>query len=275
MTLVFDGKAHAKLKEAEIAKKVCKLKKAGITPKLAVFLVGNDSASRLYVSIKKKVAEKMGVTLEVRGQGLKVSKEGIIKEIKTLNKDDSVQGIMVQLPLPKSFSKQDRKEIVNAIALEKDVDGLRGDSLFIHPTAAAVMQVVKVAEERLERRFGNVAVVGCRGMVGKPLVKELEKRGYKVSGIHSQTKNITTITKKADMVISAAGVFELIKASMVKSGVVVIDVGAPKGDIAGQVCKKASFISPAPGGVGPLTVAYLLENLVHVAEVKLAKSKKL
>jgi methylenetetrahydrofolate dehydrogenase (NADP+)/methenyltetrahydrofolate cyclohydrolase len=251
MAIVFDGRAYAAKKEEE-------LKRLGRHLKLVSILIGDDPASILYVNLKRKVAEQVGAELEVRRLESEVRNEDLINEIRSLNEDTSVNGIMIQLPLPENLRSR-TQEIINQIDPKKDVDGLREDSPYLHPTSKAVVQII----EESKRNSGVVCVIGATGMVGKPLVKELRRRGYEVIECNSETENLQQKTLKADIVVSATGVPNLIKANMVKDGAVVIDVGSPKGDIDFEgVSKKVSFITPVPGGVGPVTITCLLENLL-------------
>jgi methylenetetrahydrofolate dehydrogenase (NADP+)/methenyltetrahydrofolate cyclohydrolase len=266
MTLVFDGRKFAEKKISELDKKVALLKNQGIHPKLASILVGEDPASKLYVSLKKKKAEGIGAEMDIYFLKEKENIETILALIDSLNSDLTVYGIMVQLPLPASFTKKDKEEIINSIKKEKDVDGLREDSPFLHPTAKAVIDVIK--ESRKEIDYGScpiVCVVGSGGMVGKPLVKELKAGRYEVIECGRDTKGLKEKTSKADILISATGIPGLITFGMIKKGATVIDVGSPKGDVNSEASKVAGFLTPVPGGIGPITIASLLENLVKAS----------
>ena len=275
MTHIFDGKAFAKDKEELIRDQVNRLIKKGIRPKLVSILVGEDPASVLYVNLKKRAAERIGAEVEVISLSLSssISVKEIQKTIEQFNNDNNVHGIMVQLPLPWNFSGKDRDEIINAIAKEKDVDGLRGDSPYAHPTAKAVLEVLEyaknVSKPSLKEEDLRIAVVGASGMVGRPLLREFKRKGIDAVGYNTKTINWQERIKEKDVVISATGVPDLIKESMVRDGVVLIDVGSPNGDIEKRTYEKASFISPVPGGVGPVTVSCLLENLVEAAFLKI------
>lgn len=262
MTIVFDGNSFAKVKEQQLTQKVFTIKENRITPKLVSILVGDDPASILYTALKRKAAERIGAIMEVKILDSAISSEEIIEGIKKLNDDTSVHGIMIQMPLP-AHLKPYRDEIVNSIKVEKDVDGLRENSNFIPATVKAVVLIMKEASKYL---FDNVVVVGSSGMVGKPLVKLLKELEYKVIGVDIDTPNLEEKTKKADLIISATGKAGLITPEMVKDGVVVIDVGSPKPDVELEVAKKASFITPVPGGVGPVTIISLLDNLIIASQ---------
>jgi len=275
MTHIFDGKAFAKDKEELIRDQVNRLIKKGIRPKLVSILVGEDPASVLYVNLKKRAAERIGAEVEVISLSLSssISVKEIQKTIEQFNNDNNVHGIMVQLPLPWNFSGKDRDEIINTIAKEKDVDGLREDSPYAHPTAKAVLEVLEyaknVSKPSLKEEDLRIAVVGASGMVGRPLLREFKRKGFDAVGYNTKTINWQERIKEKDVVISATGVPDLIKESMVRDGVVLIDVGSPNGDIEKRTYEKASFISPVPGGVGPVTVSCLLENLVEAALLKI------
>lgn len=251
MSIIFDGKTFASQREEKLKEKVRVLKEKGITPCLASILVGDNQASKLYVGLKKKAAERVGIRLEVFDS---------IDEIERLNKDKSVHGIMIQLPLPPEL--QDSKfQILDSIAPEKDVDGLRSDTKFLHPTAKAVIDIMNHALSLVTghrslitdyRPLTTVCVIGERGMVGAPLVRELKRLGY----------TLVTRSEEADILVSCTGVPGLIKPEMVKKGAIVIDVGSPRGDVDPEVKEKAFFITPVPGGVGPVTITCLLENLI-------------
>jgi methylenetetrahydrofolate dehydrogenase (NADP+)/methenyltetrahydrofolate cyclohydrolase len=184
-----------------------------------------------------------------------------------LNLDNTVYGIMIQMPLPVSLDEK-HDQIVNLINPEKDVDGLREDSSFLHPTSKAVIDILHEAEKNSEVSQYvkdsplRIVVVGATGMVGKPLVKELNEEGYDVIECNTKTKDLGAETVKGDVVISATGIQSLIKGDMVKENSILIDVGSPKGDFSPVALDKSAFYTPVPGGVGPVTIACLLENLV-------------
>ena len=282
MVTIFDGKTFAEKKIARLDKEVAKLKNGGIHPKLASIIVGEDPASLLYVSLKKKKAESIGAEMDIYFLKEKDFLETILALIDSLNSDPTVYGIMVQLPLPSIFSRQDREMVINSIRESKDVDGLRENSLFLHPTSKAVIDVIDESKNTIdynstcadmsssERCHGTnpiVCVVGATGMVGRPLVKELKKEGYQVIECDHDTKDLEQKTIKADILISVTGKPALITKDMVKVGATVIDVGSPKGDISLGVYEVAGFITPVPGGIGPITIASLLENLVKASKI--------
>lgn len=261
MTKIFGGRAFSIQKEKKLTKEIDKLKKRGITPKLVSILVGRDKASKLYVSLKKKAGERIGASVSVEHFPASADKKEIIDFVKGLEFHKEVHGIMIQLPLPKKLNSF-KKEIINAIPKDKDVDGLREDSDFNHPTSLAVLEIIKKASSPSKSVY---CVVGGKGMVGKNLVKLLKKQGKKVISCDSDTKNLKENCLKADVLISAVGKPKIIKSSMVKKGTIVIDVGSPGGDVDLLVQKKASFITPVPGGVGPVTISFLLDNLIKAS----------
>ncbi len=261
MAVIFDGRKFAEEKEATLAIRVLGLKARNVYPKLASILVGNNPASELYVNLKKKAAEKIGAEVDIYFIKENSKVDDLILLIDTLNVDETVNGIMIQLPLPKSFSKF-KKQIIESINPAKDVDGLRDDSQFLHPTSKAVIDILKFAEKGLDVKSKTICVVGATGMVGTPLVKVLKVEKYEVIEANTKTVDLASKLENADVVISATGVSDLIKPDMIKTDAIVIDVGSPKGDVEMGVSKRASFITPVPGGVGPVTISSLLENLL-------------
>lgn len=261
MAIIFDGRDFAAKKEAVLLSRVFGLKTRGVYPKLASIIVGEDPASKLYVGLKQKAAKRIGAEMDIYYLPEKVKLEDVILLIGTLNTDDTVQGIMIQMPLPGKLNDH-HDQIVNLIAPHKDVDGLQEDSEFLHPTSKAVIDILIEAEKQLEIKMKTVCVVGAFGMVGAPLVSELKVEGYKVTECGSKTPDIKSKTLEADVVISATGVPGLIKGEMVKKDAIVIDVGSPKGDVSPTAYEKAAFYTPVPGGVGPVTISCLLENLI-------------
>src|SRR5258706_3820203 len=259
MTIMFDGKQFAKQKENLLKEKVRSLK---IKPKLVSILVGNNSASLLYTKLKKAEATRIGITFEVKKLKEDEIAENIIDLIKKLNSDKKVNGIMVQLPLPSKL-KTKTKKILNTIDPKKDVDGLTSKSHFTQASARAISEIVKFVIEPLAYIGKKAAVVGASGMVGKGATTELKKLGFQVTECDIDTRDLYAKLHEVDIIVSATGEKELIKGEMLKEGVIAIDVGAPSGDFAFKsVAKVASFITPVPGGVGPVTIVCLLENLI-------------
>lgn len=278
MTYIFDGRGFARQKEETLQQRVRGLLEYGIKPKLVSIIVGDDPASVLYVNLKKKAAERIGCVLSVRREKSDIGKEKLIEMISLLNEDKTIFGIMVQLPLPENFTKEDREEIISSIDPDKDVDGLRVGSKFIPPTAKAVLNIIKEAEKYivlppLKARLYKVGVVGGSGFIGKQIAGALNGiNNYNIAVYDSETIDLRQKTGDLDILISVTGVPDLIKPDMVKDGAVLIDVGSPKGDIEKSAYDKAAFVSPVPGGVGPVTISCLLENLLDSLSDRIPKS---
>lgn len=264
----------------ELKKNIKKeIEKDGLTPSLAVIMVGDNKASKIYVRNKKKACEMVGINFAEINLPETISEELIINEIRRLNEDDLVNGILVQLPLPSGF---DEGKIINEISPLKDVDGLTYQNVgnlvlenecLVSCTPMGVMELLKMYNVPLKGK--DVCIVGRSNLVGKPLIQLLLQQDATVSICHSKSVNIKDYTKRADVLIVAAGHPNLITKDMVKDGVVVIDVGINKendslcGDVDfKEVSKKASLITPVPGGVGPMTVASLLKNVVKAYRVQ-------
>ncbi|EAI0165870.1 bifunctional methylenetetrahydrofolate dehydrogenase/methenyltetrahydrofolate cyclohydrolase FolD [Campylobacter coli] len=278
MTLL-DGKAlSAKIKQ-ELKEKNKMLKENGVETCLAVILVGNDPASQTYVNSKAKACEECDIKSLVYRLDENTTQNELLALINTLNHDDSVHGILVQLPLPKHISKD---LILESIISSKDVDGFHPINVgylnlglksgFLPCTPLGVMKLLKAYDINLEGL--DSVVIGASNIVGRPMATMLLNAGCTVSICHIKTKDLSAYTQKADLIIVAAGCVNLLRADMVKEGAIIIDVGINRlenGKIVGdvdfeEVSKKASFITPVPGGVGPMTIAMLLENTVKSAK---------
>ena len=275
MAIILDGK---NLREKILKDLKLKIQKFQVKPTLAVILVGDDSASKIYVSNKKKTAEKIGINSVVIELPESISEEELIAKINELNNDKTVTAILVQLPLPKHISKQ---RVINSILPEKDVDGFTsynfgllfsGEEPIVYPcTPKGILLLLDEYHIGLEGK--NVVIVGRSNIVGKPLFQMLLNRNATVTICHSHTKNLKSIIKTADVVVSAVGK-NVIEGEMLKSGCVIVDVGIFKdenGITRGDVdfdssSKVASYISPVPGGVGPMTIASLMLNTVELFE---------
>src|SRR3989344_5147529 len=268
----FDGKKIAFQKERELKKDIARLRRKGVTPKLASIVVGDVGAGKFYQSLKKKAAERIGAEVEVISLSPSISLKEIKAEIEKYNSDSKVHGVMIQLPLPANL-KANTKSLINAIDVKKDVDGLRENSQFLTPVVkavlAALIEATYVLSSPTDRlKFGlKTLVVGAKGFEGVKIIRVLQEMGYEVEGVDVAIKNIKLKTKNADIVISVTGSPGLIEPDMIKDGAAVIDVGSPEGDIDKDVYKKAAFVSPVPGGIGPVTISMLLENLVEAAKV--------
>lgn len=244
----------------ELKARVDELQNKGCRPGLAVVLVGHNPKSELYVSaIKQRQAEELGIDFTIHRLDEEASEDKIIETIQELNRQPAVSGIIVQLPLPEAI---DLNNVLNSVKPEKDVDGLGQNSPYLPPTVSAIMRLleeydVKVADQ-------HIVIVGKGKLVGQPLYDEMKKLQLNVEVCDQSTENLADLTSKADILISATGQPNLINSSMVKQGAVVIDVDY---DVNYElVAPKTSYITPQKGGVGPLTVTYLLSNVVDAAE---------
>ncbi len=257
---IFDGKAVADNLLVSVHERV---KTLGIAPKVISFYKEDDPASKLYTRIKKQKAESVGIEFEDRKMH---GTEEAIKEIREIGEDRGVCGIIVQHPTGEFAFTPDRWDmLIEAIPPGKDIDGLRHDSPFVPATVRAIMVALSFAKVNLKE--AHVAVVGATGMVGRPLVRELRERGGKIREIDETTQDVWYQTKNADVVISAVGQHNLIHGDQLREGAVIIDCGSPGGDVDFESARAvASFLTPVPGGIGPLTVACLLENIVLAAE---------
>lgn len=284
---IIDGKFIAKQIRDEIAGEIVKLKDAtGVVPGLAVVLVGSRKDSQTYVRNKKKACEAVGITSYEANLPEDSMEEEVIKQISVFNNDPSVHGILVQLPLPRHMNEEN---ILNAVGIEKDVDGfhplnigrlaMQGrEPLFVPCTPKGCMELLHRYDVEIKGK--RAVVIGRSNIVGMPAALLLQRANATVSIVHSYTKNPVEITRQADIVITAAGVANLVRGSWIKPGAVVIDVGinpvddaeSPKGyRLVGDVCfeevsKVASAITPVPGGVGPMTIAMLLSNTLSSAK---------
>lgn len=271
-----DGKELAKKIKDEIKLEVTELKeKLGKVPGLAIVLVGENSASKIYVNSKIKGCNELGFESFAHFLPEDTSEEKLLATIEELNRDKRVNGILVQLPLPKHI---DEKKVIDKIALEKDVDGFKSENLGLlmlndkdsmKPcTPAGIMEILKYYSIELEGK--DVVVVGRSNIVGKPMAGLMINQGATVTICNSKTKNLIEKTKSADIVVMAIGKAKFLTADMVKDGAVIIDVGINRteeglfGDVDYEnVSQKSSYITPVPGGVGPMTVAMLFHNTMR------------
>lgn len=277
MSNIIDGKKIASKIEKEAAKQVVFLKKKGITPKLAVVLVGQDKASLTYINRKNQAAARVGVDFTLHQFPKNITKEDLVMAVKEIQKDPKLTGLIIQLPLPERLYKS---EVLNAINPAIDVDCLTDanigklvmkTNLIEPPTPWAVIKTLK--EIRFNLVGKNATIVGAGALVGKPLSIMLVNELASVTTCNSHTKNLKNKCLEADVVISAVGKQNLITADMIKKGAVVIDTGIVyvNGKMQGDVdfipvSKKSSYITPTPGGIGPITVAKLLLNTVTCAK---------
>ena len=275
MAQIIDGKKISQDIKDELKEKVTALKEAGMEPALAVIQVGNDPASSVYVRNKKKACEYIGIWSLSYELPEETTEDALIELIEKLNKDKTVNGILVQLPVPKHI---DPDKIIRTISPEKDVDGFHpqnvgklviGEEGFVSCTPAGVIQLLKRSGIEISRK--NCVVVGRSNIVGKPMALLMLHENATVTIAHSKTKNLKELCQTADILIVAIGKPQFITADYVKEGAVVIDVGIHRdennklcGDVRyEEVAEKASAITPVPGGVGPMTIAMLMSNCVE------------
>ena len=290
---IIDGKAIAEEVKADVAAKVAQLKQKGIAPCLAVILVGNNPASVSYVTGKRKALAEAGMVDRSVELPESVTEQEVIDLIEKLNKDDSVHGILVQLPLPRHISEE---RVTNAISPEKDVDGfhpvnvgnlMTGGKGFLPCTPHGVLVLLK--KTGIKTDGARAVVIGRSNIVGKPMAILLSRKEYNatVTLCHTGTKNLAEITRQADILVVCAGHVNTVTANMVKPGACVIDVGVNRipdatkksgfrlcGDVDFENVKEvAGYITPVPKGVGPMTIAMLIYNTLESAE-RFAESKK-
>lgn len=275
--ILMDGKAIANRVKQQLAAEMGDLAAEGITPGLAVILVGDDPASHVYVRNKEKACAELGIHSEVYRLPADVSQAELVGRIRQLNADGRIHGILVQKPLPPHI---DDKAVIGAIDVAKDVDGfhpvsvgnlLIGDEGFVPCTPAGVMEMLKAYDISVAGR--RVAVIGRSNIVGKPMAALLLREHATVTICHSRTERLADVTREADVVIAAVGRARMVKPDFIKPGAVVIDVGMnrlPDGKLVGDVDfdsvkHVASAITPVPGGVGRMTIAMLMSNTVQAA----------
>jgi len=279
MSELIDGKKVSEVTRAEIAKGIEELKSSsGITPGLAAVLVGDDSASEIYVRNKRKACEKVGIYSEEHKLPAETTEEELLELVNKLNNDDKIHGILVQLPLPDQINETN---ILRNVSPLKDVDGfhpenvgrlVEGNPRFISCTPYGIIKMLDYYN--IEIKGAEAVVVGRSNIVGKPVGILLLHRHATVTTCHSRTKNLGEVTRRADILVAAIGRANFITADMVKEGAVVIDVGINRneeGKLTGDVdfanlSDKVSYITPVPGGVGPMTITMLLWNTLESAK---------
>ena len=280
MAFIIDGKAiSAKVRE-EVRIETEQLKKQGVTPGLAVIIVGDDPASRVYVNNKKKACAKVGFMSEEHALPADTTQEELLALVECLNQRSDINGILCQLPLPKGL---DDKAVIETIAPVKDVDAFHaqnvgkimlGEYSFLPCTPAGVMELLAAANVDLTGK--ECVVVGRSNIVGKPMAMLLLHKNATVTICHSRTVDLASVTRRADVLVAAVGKPKFITADMVKEGAVVIDVGMDR-DENGKLCgdvdfvnvePKCSAITPVPGGVGPMTIAMLMKNTLTAAKLQ-------
>lgn len=280
MAKIIDGKAVSQFVKDEVKKEVSALGEKGVSVGLAVIIVGNDPASRTYVNNKKKACEATGIISEEYALPDDTTMDELLALIKELNAKKSINGILCQLPLPKHL---DEKAVIENIDPIKDVDAFHavntghimiGDYSFLPCTPAGIMEMFKYYNIEIEGK--ECVVIGRSNIVGKPMAMLLLQKNGTVTICHSRTKNLKEVTSRADILVAAVGIPYFVTADMVKDGAVVIDVGMDRnkeGKLCGdvdfaEVEKKASYITPVPGGVGPMTIATLMKNTVTAAKIQ-------
>lgn len=278
MATIIDGKELSKKLKEQMKDRVAQMRQQGIVPKLVVVLVGNNSASEVYVRNKHKACGEVGIESEVIKMPEETTQQELLDVVKGLNEDRTVDGILVQLPLPGQINE---KVVLRSILPEKDVDGFHpvnvgllsiGDDCYAPATPRGIIAMFK--EYGIEIAGKHCVIIGRSNIVGKPMAALLLRHNATVTVCHSKTQNLGELTRQADIVIVATGHRHTLTADMVKEGAVVIDVGMNRNEL-GKLCgdvdfdevkEKASFITPVPGGVGPMTITELLENTILAAQ---------
>lgn len=295
--ILIDGKKTSDAIKKEIASQVEDMISRGETPPhLTAIIVGEDGASKTYVASKERACKAVGFISTVLRLPEEISEKELLFEIDKLNKDDSVDGFIIQLPLPKHI---DENRVINAVSPDKDVDGfhpvnvgkmLLGEDTFISATPYGILLLLE--HYGIETSGKHCVVLGRSNIVGRPIANLLSQKrnpgNCTVTVCHTRTKNITSYTREADIIIAALGVPEFLKGDMVKEGAVIIDVGITRipadnekgyriaGDVEfDSVAPKCSYITPVPGGVGPMTVISLMKNTLKAREIKLKNKKEI
>lgn len=285
--MIIDGKELARKTREKLKIECDNLKKEGILSKLAVIMVGDDKASQIYVKNKSKACQEIGIKFEEYFLGNDIKQEELIELIQKLNLDKSINGILLQSPIPKLL---DINEAFRTILPEKDVDGFNpinvgklclNQETFVSCTPFGIMKMFE--EYDIDLTGKNVTILGRSNIVGKPLIQCCLNKNATVTICHSKTKDLKEHTKNADILISAIGKAKFVTADMIKDGAVVIDVGINRnenGKIVGDVdfenvSSKASYITPVPGGVGPMTIAMLMNNVIKATKLQNRRSETL
>lgn len=280
MYQIIDGKELARSIREEVKKEVDNLREKNIIPKLAVIMVGDNSASKVYVKNKSKACQECGVEFEEILLDANTSMETLLSIIDKLNERTDINGILLQSPIPHGLNIQ---EAFERISYKKDVDGFNpvnvgklmiGEDTFISCTPYGIIKMLEAYNIEIEGK--HAVIIGRSNIVGKPLVQCLLRKNATVTICHSKTRDISQITKTADILISAVGRVNMVTSEMVKEGAVVIDVGMNRNDngkLVGdvdfeKVKEKASYITPVPGGVGPMTIAMLMNNVVKATKIQ-------
>ena len=280
MYQIIDGKGLARSIRGEVKKEVDNIREKNVIPKLAVIMVGDNSASKVYVKNKSKACQECGVEFEEILLDANTSMETLLSIIDKLNERTDINGILLQSPIPKDLNIQ---EAFERISYKKDVDGFNpvnvgklmiGEDTFISCTPYGIIKMLEAYNIEIEGK--HAVIIGRSNIVGKPLAQCLLRNNATVTICHSKTRDISQITKTADILISAVGRVNMVTSEMVKEGAVVIDVGMNRNDdgkLVGDVDfenvkEKASYITPVPGGVGPMTIAMLMNNVVKATKIQ-------
>ncbi|MBC1464900.1 bifunctional methylenetetrahydrofolate dehydrogenase/methenyltetrahydrofolate cyclohydrolase FolD [Listeria welshimeri] len=278
MGQIIDGKKLAKEIQERVTTEVAELAKIDKKPGLAVVLVGDNQASRTYVRNKQKRTEEAGMKSVLIELPETVSEEKLLEVVEELNTDDTIHGILVQLPLPKHISEE---KVIDTISYDKDVDGFHpvnvgnlfiGKDSFVPCTPAGIIELIKSTGTQIEGK--RAVVIGRSNIVGKPVAQLLLNENATVTIAHSRTKNLPEVAKEADILVVATGLAKFVKKEYIKHGAIVIDVGMDRdennklcGDVDFEdVIEEAGFITPVPGGVGPMTITMLLANTLKAAK---------
>ncbi|EAC3357491.1 bifunctional methylenetetrahydrofolate dehydrogenase/methenyltetrahydrofolate cyclohydrolase [Listeria monocytogenes] len=275
---IIDGKKLAKEIQEKVTREVAELVKEGKKPGLAVVLVGDNQASRTYVRNKQKRTEEAGMKSVLIELPENVTEEKLLSVVEELNEDKTIHGILVQLPLPEHISEE---KVIDTISYDKDVDGFHpvnvgnlfiGKDSFVPCTPAGIIELIKSTGAQIEGK--RAVVIGRSNIVGKPVAQLLLNENATVTIAHSRTKNLPQVAKEADILVVATGLAKFVKKDYIKPGAIVIDVGMDRdennklcGDVDfDDVVEEAGFITPVPGGVGPMTITMLLANTLKAAK---------
>ncbi len=264
-TIYFDGKQFVEARKEELVAQVKLLKAKGVIPKLVSLVVGDEESAVKYQELKRRRAQEIGAVVEIAQFNKNETFAELVQFIEKLNEDEKVHGVMIQLPLPRSL-KNRTEELINKISKTKDVDGMRDDSQFVAPVVLAVKAALNDALRVVRPKKTNeklaICVVGA-GFVGKKIIKHLKEVGFSNTyGVDTGVQKLSQETLKAHVIVSSTGKANLITEKMVKTDSMLIDVGAPFGEITASASKKAVFTTPVPGGIGPVTIYFLLFNLI-------------
>lgn len=280
--VIFDGKKFAAEKEKILEKEFAALRGKGIVPKLVFILVGENEEAEFYVGLKEKMAKSLGIDFEIKRFGRETAEKTVASYINICSRDAQIAGITFEYPLPADLEKT----LPKFLPPEKDIDCLSpenlgrlvlGDYFVLPSTVRAILEVISLtARDALLSRYLRgkpVCLVGWGSLVGRPLAIVLKNLGATLTICDSKTRNLENKTGQAEILISATGIPGLIKKEMVRKGAVVIDAGYPKGDVEPEVIQAASFLTPVPGGLGPVTITSLFENLLELSYRKINNRK--